>query len=1007
MPRLTEQEQQEIIGFIEAGKPLPEQYRSVLFNEKPEAEERFRLITESIYDCVSLVDTSGVYQYVSPSYSKTLGYAPEELIGRNGFSITHPDDLERIFTLYVERMEKGYNEIKYETRLLHRDGHYVPMEVTTLAINSPQGKLTGGVLVARDITERKQAEESLQRQLKYEQAIALASTCLLNHEGAPHKTVHDALACLREATDASRVYIFENSDDPAAGLCAGLTHEACAPGVPSEIDNPLLQHMPYSSGMERWRELLSKGIPIWGNVCDFPESERINLEPQGIISIMVLPLFSGGRWHGFVGFDETLTQRKWQPADVALLKTAADMIGIFMAHIRTQETLRESRERYYGVYKTAPIAFVLWDRACHITDWNRHAEKTFGWSREEALGRNFLDLILPESARASVEDVVTRLLEGLLPSRSINENITKDGSIILCEWNNTIQYDSRGEVAGVLSLALDITERRRAEEELLIKNQDLKILNAELTATGERMMEALEKLNAKEEQYAFIASNVLDIIAYTDRVGNYKYVSPSCRYVLGYSLEDLKTIAGYKINHPEDVSRVKGAFASAIKRKGTRLRYETRLRHKDGHYIPFEVFGKIFYDSDDDYSSFLLTGRDITERKKAEENNEKLQAQLAQAQKMESVGRLAGGVAHDLNNVLSGIVSYPELILMNLPEDSKLRKPLKAMMESGLQAAAIVQDLLTLARGVATANEPLNLNNLIREYLSSPECDMLKQHHRAITIKTGLDSSLLNIGGSPVHVRKVIMNVVSNAAEAIKESGNITIATANRYIDRPLQGYHEIKQGEYAVLSVADDGHGISPDDLERIFEPFYTKKKLGRSGTGLGLAVVWNVMQDHKGYIDVKTGENGTIFELYFPITRDAVLKKDLPLSVDACKGNGEKILFVDDEESQREISCKILDALGYKATSVSSGEEAIEYLKNNAVDLVVLDMIMEPGISGHETYKQIIQIHPAQKAIIVSGFSETDDVKDIQMLGAGKYIKKPLTIEKIGVAIKEELEQ
>jgi two-component system, cell cycle sensor histidine kinase and response regulator CckA len=308
---------------------------------------------------------------------------------------------------------------------------------------------------------------------------------------------------------------------------------------------------------------------------------------------------------------------------------------------------------------------------------------------------------------------------------------------------------------------------------------------------------------------------------------------------------------------------------------------------------------------------------------------------------------------------------------------------------------------------VATANEPLNLNELIREYLISPECNMLKEYYPAITIKTRLDSSLLNIGGSPVHVRKVIMNVVYNAAEAIKESGHINISTANRYIDKPLQGYHEISQGEYAVLSVADDGHGISAEDLERIFEPFYTKKKLGRSGTGLGLTVVWNVMQDHNGYIDVTTGENGTIFELYFPITRNVVLKKDLPLSINAYKGNGEKILVVDDVASQREISCKILDALVYKATSVSSGEEAVEYLKNNAVDLVVLDMIMAPGINGHETYKQIIKIHPAQKAIIVSGFSETDDVKKTQSLGAGKYIKKPLTIERLGIAVKEELEK
>ncbi|RJP37863.1 MAG: PAS domain S-box protein [Desulfobacteraceae bacterium] len=522
MPRLTEQEQQEIIGFIEAGKPLPEQYRFVLFDEKPEAEERFRLITESIYDCVSLVDTSGVYQYVSPSYRKTLGYAPEELIGGNGFSITHPDDIERVFKLYIERMEKGYNEIKYETRLLHRDGHYVPMEVTALAIKDPQGKLTGGVLVARDITERKQAEASLQRQLRYEQAIALASTCLLNHEETPYKVLHGAIACLREATDTSRVYIFENSDDPAAGLCASLTHEACAPGVPPEIDNPLLQQMPYSPGMARWRELLSNKKPVWGCVCDFPESERAHLEPQGIISIMVLPLFRGGRWHGFVGFDETLTPRKWQAADVALLKTAADMIGIFMAHMRIQEALRESRERYYGVYETAPIAFVLWDRACHITDWNRHAEKTFGWSREEALGRNFFDLIIPESAHTSVEDIVTRLLEGLMPSRSINENITKDGSIILCEWNNTIQYDSRGEVVGVLSLALDITERRRAEEErqqftatLEARVQDytreLKTANASLQKTTIQLRDlAREMIQVEEREQKRLATVLHD-----------------------------------------------------------------------------------------------------------------------------------------------------------------------------------------------------------------------------------------------------------------------------------------------------------------------------------------------------------------------------------------------------------------------------------------------------------------------------------------------------------------
>jgi len=399
--------------------------------------------------------------------------------------------------------------------------------------------------------------------------------------------------------------------------------------------------------------------------------------------------------------------------------------------------------------------------------------------------------------------------------------------------------------------------------------------------------------------------------------------------------------------------------------------------------------------------------RDISNRKKAEKEKMELEEKLVRSQKMESLGLLAGGVAHDLNNVLSGIVSYPELILMDLPEDSKLREPIETMQESGHRAAAIVHDLLTVARGVATTKEPLNLNDLVGDYLHSPEFNKLKQFHPTATVKANLDTDLFNISGSHVHIRKVVMNLVANASEAIEGSGNVTISTTNRYVDRPLRGYDDVNIGEYAILSVSDDGSGISSDDLKRIFEPFYTKKIMGRSGTGLGLAVVWNTVQDHKGYIDVTSGENGTIFELYFPITRDEISDKALSIPTKDYKGNQETILVVDDMENQREISCKMLDTLGYKTKAVSSGEEAVEYLKENTVDLILLDMIMDPGINGRETYERIIKIHPKQKAIIVSGFAETDEVKEAQRLGAGRYIKKPVTLEKIGIAVKEELEK
>ena len=249
------------------------------------------------------------------------------------------------------------------------------------------------------------------------------------------------------------------------------------------------------------------------------------------------------------------------------------------------------------------------------------------------------------------------------------------------------------------------------------------------------------------------------------------------------------------------------------------------------------------------------------------------------------------------------------------------------------------------------------------------------------------------------------MNLVTNASESIESGGNIVISTMNRYLDEPLTGYENVRQGEYAVLTVSDNGSGISPDDLERIFEPFYTKKVMGRIGTGLGLAVVWNSVQNHDGYINVKSGKEGTIFELYFPITRDELTTDKEQTPLEDYVGFGERILVVDDEENQREIACGLLAKLGYSAEAVSSGEEAIEYLKEYSVDLIVLDMIMPKGINGRETYEEIIKINPNQKAIIASGFAETVDVKKAQELGAGKYIKKPYTLEKIGIAVKGEL--
>ncbi|MFC2146897.1 ATP-binding protein, partial [Acidobacteriota bacterium] len=382
---------------------------------------------------------------------------------------------------------------------------------------------------------------------------------------------------------------------------------------------------------------------------------------------------------------------------------------------------------------------------------------------------------------------------------------------------------------------------------------------------------------------------------------------------------------------------------------------------------------------------------------------------LLHAQKMEAIGTLAGGVAHDLNNILAGIVNYPELLLMDIPPDSPYRDTILAIQRTGLKAAAIVQDMLTLARRGVTVTEVVNLNRVISEFLQSPECRKIKGYNPGIPIETQLDENLLNIVGSPVHLSKTLMNLVSNAVEAMPYGGKLMIKTKNKNIGAHshIKGYSEVKEGDYVVLMVSDTGMGMSETDMKHVFEPFYTKKKMGKSGTGLGMAVVWGTVQDHNGYITGQSNEGekkGTTFTLYFPTTRLSLGEGESHLTMIELMGNGETILVVDVEE-QREVASMILKKLRYSVHTVNSGEEAVMYLKEKPVDLLVMDMIMEPGISGLETYKRVLHLYPHQKTILVSGFSETEDVKEAQQLGAGSYVKKPYDLEQLGLAVKNEL--
>jgi len=564
------------------------------------------------------------------------------------------------------------------------------------------------------------------------------------------------------------------------------------------------------------------------------------------------------------------------------------------------------------------------------------------------------------------------------------------------------KYMELFEVAEQRKQALE-TANHELELRVNLRTSELEKTNTEMAAEISQRKWANAALRESEQRFRTVFHTSPDAVNINRLTGEFIEINEGFTDLTGYLRSNVIGKSSQDIQIwaiPKD----RKLIVSELNKYGYVDNIESQFRCKNGEIKPGLISARIIDLNGENH--ILTITRDISRWKKVEEDKKKLENQLQRAQKMEAIGTLAGGVAHDLNNILSGIVSYPDLLLMELPEDSPLVEPLTTIQKSGFKAAAIVQDLLTLARRGVSVSEVVNLNPIIIEHMNSPEFEKIKTFHPGLKIDIDLEPDLLPIAGSPVHLTKTVMNLVSNAAEAMPEGGTISISTQNRYLDNPVEGYDDIEEGDYVLLKICDTGIGISPEDKERIFEPFYTKKVMGRSGTGLGMAVVWGTIKDHNGYIDLKsTVGKGTSFALYYPVARESLTDDPASEADFEYSSQGESILIVDDVEEQRNIASLMLNKLGYCVNAVSSGEKAIEYLKSNPADLLVLDMIMDPGIDGLETYRKILEYRPGQKAIIASGFSETERVKEAQRLGAGEYVKKPYTIEKIGQAVAVEL--
>lgn len=652
-----------------------------------------------------------------------------------------------------------------------------------------------------------------------------------------------------------------------------------------------------------------------------------------------------------------------------------------MSPHQPEQNDRMKSAEYQALFDLLPLMYFVVDDAGTILSVNQAGADTLGYSRDELIDTNVLDVFVPED-RDRVREQLARCR--LAPDRIVQWEFRKrrkDGSTL---WvRETARPASHSTGALVFHIIC---------EDISAKKQ------------------MLEQLQYAELKYRTLVEKV-PAISYAVDIGDAPhttFISPQVEFLLGYTPEEWMSDPDFwhQCIHPEDRQRVRDLVLQN-NATGAPFFLEYRIRTKEGHYRWLRNHGLYMRDESGKprYTHGVMI--DITDTKHIEEREQEVQTRLSRAERMESIGLLAGGIAHDLNNLLGPLVGYPDLIMQQLPPDSAATRELRTMRESALRASDIIQDLLTLSRRGNVPQEPVDLNQVIRSYMNSPAYRSLREEHPLVDIATRLDPEIPRVSGSIAHLLQVIMNLVQNAFEAIIDRGRITISTRCEHVDGPVGRFEVPATGDYVVLRVEDTGCGIQQENIERIFDPFYTHKNAGRKGTGLGLSVVYGIIQDMHGTLDTQSTVNqGSTFALYMPVCHEHVPSSEPLPAISAEIGGSESLLVVDDLPEQRELAHRLLTNLGYDVHVAASHAEAMEAIARTRFDAVILDMIIDDGPDGLDIYKDILRVVPGHRCILISGHAETDRVREAQRLGAHSYVRKPYTMEKLGIAVRAALD-
>lgn len=888
------------------------------------------LIVQSCEDSITSYSLNGQIISWNSGAERLFSWTAAEVIGRS-ISLTYPPDRVDQLQFISETINSGQAIEQFETVRARKGGALVDVSLTISAIRNESGNIVAASEIARDISERKKAEASLRRSEERLRKVAESDLMAIGFwtKNGGFTSVNKAFLELVGYTQ----------DDLQAGL---VRWDKLTPPEYRALDENALVEIAHAGRCGNYqKEFIRKDgsrIPIILGAASLEEHGDAEYGDGVAFFLNVTSLKQA---------EETLRQQNE---------------GLLMMSHEREEVL----SRLQLQIERMPIGYVVYDTDLCYSGWNPAAEKIFEYTQAEIIGLPLMVLVPPED-HFHVTSIADRLRTGDVSAHSVNQNVTKNGRRITCEWHNTPLRKADGSFLGVLSMVIDVTERVRVEDALRIRDRAIQ-------AATQGILIA----DADAPDFPLI------------------YVSPGFERMTGYTAQEVlglncRFLQGPNTN-PDAVAKLRAAILSHRAWNTEILNYR-----KDGTTFWNELFLSPVVDATGHLTNYVGVQTDVTARRCLEQ-------QLLQSQKMEAIGDLAGGIAHDFNNLLTIINGYCEILLDECIPAGPAREFVGKIEKAGSRAAGLTNKLLTFSRQEVYSPRILNLNEVVAETRQMLEPVVGED----IELSTMLSANLGMIMADRGQLEQVLLNLVVNARDSMPTGGRLTIETRNiEFDDVYIQRSAESRFGPHVVLTVTDTGCGMPPEVLERVFEPFFTTKDPGK-GTGLGLATVYGIVKQSSGHLGVYSEIGlGTSFKIYLPRVDGEAVEVITPTRFEESPRGTEKVLLVEDEVEVLRLSSSLLTALGYSVLSAGSGAEALQIAAACAepVQLLVTDVVM-PGMGGRDVAERIRRLHPDVRVLFVSGYADDAVVRHGVLIKGMNFLQKPFSGISLAFKVREVLD-